>query len=219
MAKLGVVDDEQFAREIANSSSSKNTKKESVVDVIEGLPTINKGVSTGRPEGDKPLIEGIIVDKPLRGRGVGNVETPKEIRKLIADDNLTNGRASAVELASDFGISPSSVSAYSKGATSTASYNKPDAILSNYLDARKRRLSKKSLKVLQSALDVLTPEKLDGIKARDASAIAKDMSVIAKNMESQQTGTEGNNKPQFVIYAPQMRDERSYDTIVVNDNF
>lgn len=213
MAKLGVVDDEQFAREIANSSSSNNHKVGVVTGVVEGLPTINKGVSdSGRPEG-------IIVDKPLRGRGVGNVETPEEIRKLIADDNLTNGRQSAVELASDFGISPSSVSAYSKGATSTASYNKPDAILANYLDARKRRLSKKSLRVLQSALDVLTPEKLEGIKARDASAIAKDMSVIAKNMESEKKEGEGDKKPQFIIYSPQVRDERSYETIIVNDNF
>lgn len=193
MAKLGVVTEEQFKKELDNCVS----------------PVIER----------KPPNEGIIIPNKDRGRGVGNVGVPEELRKLIGEESIIHGRQSALDLASDFGISPSSVSAYTKGATSTASYHKPEDTLVRYLESRKRRITKKSLRVLTDALDTLTPEKLKTIKARDASAIAKDMSVISKNMEKTDQTTNGNNAPQFVVYAPQVRDERSYETIVVNDNY
>jgi hypothetical protein len=193
MAKMGVVSEDQFKQELENC--------------------VSKEVERHNP------IEGIVLPKTPLGRGKGNVAVPEELQKLIGDEALTNGRQAALDLASDFGISPSSVSAYTVGATSTKTYNKPEDTLVKYLESRKRRITKKSLRVLQSALSVLTPEKLNGIRARDASAIAKDMSVISKNMEKQNETVSPDNKPQFVIYAPQVRDERSYETIVVSDNF
>lgn len=194
MAKLGVVSEDQFRRELENCSDQNPKDKEKVV-------------------------EGIILPKVPLGRGTGNVGVPDELRKLIGEESIIHGRQSALDLAADFGISPSSVSAYAKGATSTKTYNNPEDTLVKYLESRKRRITKKSLRVLQSALEVLTPEKLNGIKARDASSIAKDMSVISKNMEKQNENITTDNKPQFVVYAPQVRDERSYETIIVNDNF
>jgi transcriptional regulator with XRE-family HTH domain len=194
MAKLGVVSEEQFRRELKDCSQVASLPKEKV-------------------------IEGIVLPKVPLGRGVGNVEVPEELKKLIGAEAIEHGREAALNLARDFGISSSSVSAYTNGATSTASYNNPDATLTKYLEGRKKRITKKSLRVLQSALSVLTPEKLNGIKARDASAIAKDMSVISKNMEKQDQTVSEANRPQFVVYAPQVRDERTYETIVVSDNF
>ncbi len=63
-----------------------------------------------------------------RGGGVGSVEVPNTLRNIIGEESITNGRQAAVELAQQFGISPSSVSAYGVGATSTASYaERPNA--------------------------------------------------------------------------------------------
>lgn len=195
MAKLGIVSEEQFAQELNNS-----TTKSVVSTVIH------------------PTLDGIVEQKRDRGRGKGNNEVPENLRKLIGEESIINGREAAIELAKDFGISESSVSAYTKGSTSTASYNNPDQTLQNYLAARKARASKKALRTLNKVLDHITPEKLEGIKARDLSSIAKDMSVVAKNMSpdnSQQT----SDGPKFVVYAPTIRDERSYETVIVSDNY
>lgn len=164
------------------------------------------------------VLEGTV--EPLaRGRHMGDVNVPQEIRKLIADDHLANGRESAVELARDFGISSSSVSAYAKGATSTATYHEPNKDLTNYLASRKKRITKKSLTVLQSALQEITPDKLSTLSPTKLATVAKDMSVISKNMEPKTEQGQGDNKPQFVIYAPTVKEEKNYETVIVTDGF
>lgn len=199
--KLGIVSDEQFLKELENGGGK--------LDPIP-LPTIEI-------KSDNQIIEKTD-DPKTKGRKLGDINVPENLRKLIGEEGVINGRQAALALASDFGISPSSASAYAVGSTSTKSYHNPKDTLTNYLQARKNRITKKSLRILTSALDTLTPEKLNGIRAKDASSIAKDMSTIVNNM-SDGTSEASSNKPQFVIYAPQVRDERSYETIVVTDNF
>lgn len=191
MAKLGIVDDTQFELELDNS----NAKKEY------------------RP------LDVSVIQKEDRGRHKGDNEVPSGLRKIIGEESVINGRESALALATDFGISPSSVSAYAKGATSTASINRPEITLQNYLTSRKNRASKRALRNLNNALDHITDDKLSDIKAKDLASIAKDMSVVAKNMEPANAGNENNNAPKFVVYAPTIRDERTYETIVVSDNY
>lgn len=191
MAKLGIVSDEQFDQEVSNSKT-----------VIPPKP-----------------FNAEVIQKSDRGRGKGNNEVPEGLRKIIGEESVINGRQSALELANEFGISPSSVSAYAKGATSTATIAKPEKTLVNYLTSRKNRASKKALRTLHATLDAITPDKLQDVKARDLAGIAKDMSVIAKNMEPENSKTGESNTPKFVVYAPTIRDERTYETIVVNDNY
>jgi len=72
--------------------------------------------------------------------------------------------------------------------------------------------------VLSQALAAITQEKLDYTDARDLSGIAKDMSVIIKNLEPPtQVESSGEKTPQFVIYAPSFKDERSFEVITVNE--
>ena len=161
-----------------------------------------------------------IVDKPTRGRSDGDTNIPDSLRKIIGEESVINGRQSALRLAEEFGISASSVSAYAKGATSTTSYDSPKPSIISHLNKSRARASKKAGVVLQNALSAITQDKLDYADAKDLSTIAKDMSVVIKNLEPPTDATSANpsnQTPQFVIFAPQFRDERSFESIVVNE--
>jgi transcriptional regulator with XRE-family HTH domain len=191
---IGLVTDDLFESEI---NSLNRTKSADVV--TERAPTV--------------------VDITTRGRDKGDVNVPDSLRKVIADTHLMDGRDAALELAADFGISPSSVSAYAKGATSTTSYNNPSKSLIQHINKSRERAVKRAGKTLNAALGAITQEKLDYTDADKLSGIAKDMSVIIKNLEPQQTDNSGSaaTTPQFVIFAPSFKDERSYDSIVVQE--
>jgi hypothetical protein len=77
---------------------------------------------------------------------------------------------------------------------------------------------KKAAKTLNAALGSITQEKLDYLDADKVSGIAKDMSVIIKNLEPKvDPSSTGQATPQFVIFAPQFRDERQFDMITVQE--
>lgn len=164
---------------------------------------------SGVKESHSKVVE---IIKPGRSKGDSNV--PESLRKVIAEEALLNGRQSALQIAETFGVSSSSVSAYANGATSTTSYNSPSKSLIQHINKSRERAVKKASKTLNAALSAITQEKLDYSDASDLSGIAKDMSVIIKNLEPKQE-SEGETKstPQFVIYAPQFRDERTFEVI------
>lgn len=194
---MGIVSDSDFEAELAKSQSNNS-------------PTHSK--TTIEP----PSITGEIVDVN-RGRGVGNTNVPDGLRKIIGEESVINGRQSAIELASQFGISASSVSAYDAGATSTSSYNeRPNK---PFLDESRLRVQKRARNKLMQSLAALTTDKLDGAKARDLAGIARDMSAVIKNMEPDSTGPNGqiNNGPTFIIYSPQQKKEESYPVIHVSE--
>lgn len=189
---IGVVSDDAFFKEL---DSYKN-------------PSVSKPVEVITPE---------IVDLPTKGRSEGDVNIPDSLRKIIGETAVIDGRKEALQIAEMFGISDSSVSAYAKGATSTTSYNEPSKSIISHINKSRQRSIKKAQNKLNGALEALTQEKLDYADAKDLSTIAKDMSVIIKNLEPDKVTNEGESKiqPQFVIFAPQFRDERSFDTINV----
>jgi len=163
---------------------------------------------------DTPVIQEI----PKRGRKDGDVAVPESLQKIIGEEALLNGRASAVNLAAEFGLSPSSASAYAVGATSTSSYNQPKSSILSHINKSRERATKRAAKTLNAALSAITQEKLDYLDADKVSGIAKDMSVIIKNLEPKvDPSSQPNQAPQFVIFAPQFKDERSYDTITVQE--
>lgn len=165
-----------------------------------------------KPESPKP--DATIVDI-TRGRPEGSVEVPNGLRKIIGDEAITNGRQSALELARTFGISPSSVSAYANGSTSTASYDeKPNGSLINL---SKDRVAKRARGKLMKALHHINDDKLEGAKARELAGIAKDMSVVIKNMEPDNPQGQVNNGPTFVFYSPQPRKEDTFDVIFAKE--
>jgi hypothetical protein len=187
------------------------------------LSRLNRGSEKESPKVESPQIEShnpevVIEDIPKRGRSEGDKNVPDSLRQIIAEEALLNGRESALSLAKDFNISSSSVSAYTKGATSTTTYNAPSKSIISHINKSRERAVKRASKTLNAALGAITQEKLDYADASDLSGIAKDMSVIIKNLEPQkEVETDGKQVPQFVIYAPQFKDERVFESIVVNE--
>lgn len=184
---IGLVNDEEFEAELARIGSVRTPVK----------PT--------------PVL---IIEQEKRGRKEGDNNVPVSLRAVLAEEHLMNGRASALQMASELGISPSSVSAYAKGATSTASYDKPKESIVSVVNAARVRATKRAAKTMNAALSAITQAKLDYTDADKLSGIAKDMSVIIKNLEPRvDPGSQGQLSPQFTIYAPQFRDERSFEII------
>lgn len=156
-----------------------------------------------------------IIQEINRGRGEGNIEVPNGLRKIIGDESVTQGRASALELANNFGISPSSVSAYAQGAHSTSSIDtKPD--ISGIITA-KLRIAKKARNRLVTALNAITPDKISEAKVKDIAGVAKDMSAIIKNMEPESGRNVSENGPTFIFYSPQFRKEEHFDVVQVKE--
>ena len=179
---MGVVNDEDFDKEIQNSS----------------IP-----------------ITGDVVTMPRPGRKEGDVNVPESLRKIIGETSEIEGRQSALDFAQSLGISPSSVSAYANGATSTATYDTPSEPITNHIKERKNKVVGSALTRLTRALGGLTKDKIQTSSAREISAIAKDMAQVVKMMEPEDNGN-GADKvraPQFLVYAPTMIDERRFEVI------
>jgi len=161
-----------------------------------------------------------IVEKPHKGRASDgtSVNVPDSLRKIIGETSVIEGRQEALGLAELFNISPSSVSAYANGSTSTKSYQEPSKSILTHINRSRERAIKKAHKTLNTALDEITPNKLEDVKARELAGIAKDMSAIIKNLEPEvPTVDEGAKGPQFVIFAPQFVKEERFDTITVDE--
>lgn len=191
---MGIVSDKDFEKELGNSTPKP----------------IEKPVPTNQP------ITGEIRDVN-RGRGENSVEVPNSLRNLIGEESAINGRHAALQLGESFGISPSSVSAYGVGATSTSSYaERPNAPTIN---GAKERIAKRARGKLMRALHKITDEKLDAANAKDLAGIAKDMSAVVKSMEPEtpKGPSENSNGPTFVFYAPQFRKEEHYDIVHVKE--
>jgi hypothetical protein len=186
--KMGIVSDKEFEKELDKTDIKPITDSRAKIQIIE------------------------------RGRGKNNNEVPDSLRKVIGETSVTDGRQQAVELGRNFGISPSSVSAYSNGATSTSSYN--DRVNGSEIDYAKVKITSKAIGKLKQALHHITPDKLSEAKPRDLAGIARDMSAIVKNMEpeSPQTKTPGNS-PQFIFYSPQFVKQESFEVIDAKDDF
>lgn len=197
---MGIVTDKQFHSTLDDCKPKNNNE-----------PIPNSNSADVNPD----AIKGEIIDTH-RGRGEGNLQVPNGLRKLIGAESVTNGRQSAVELAESLGISPSSVSAYDVGATSTSTYaDRPNQ--SHIVDS-KLKVAKRARNKLMSALKHITEDKLVATTAKDLSGIAKDMSAVIRNMEPEQPKLVNNdNGPKFVFYAPQFRKESNYEVVVAKE--
>jgi hypothetical protein len=188
---MGIVSDKDFDKELGN---------------LTPCPPMPVGGTNGK---------GIaIVDIP-RGRGP-NPEVPDSLRQIIGEEAAINGRANGLAIASQFGISPSSVSAYTNGSTSTATMDEQPG-LARINDA-KLRVAKKARNRLVMALNAITDEKIAIAKVKDIAGVAKDMATVIRTMEPDTPkGLGGSNGPTFIFYSPQMRSEKVFEVVHVKE--
>ena len=205
---MGIVDDSAFESELSSLRDSPIHKP-----TIPFIPA--PSVSESPTPSSIGNTEILPAETNTRGRKPGDVNVPESLRSFIAVTAVNEGRDAALALAKDFGISPSSVSAYSNGATSTKSYNQPSEQIKGVVDKAKKKISIKARKRLNLALENITAEKLAEAKVRDVAAIAKDMAVVMKSMDpdDDSTGKIVNNGPTFMIYAPPVKSESDYPVI------
>lgn len=159
-----------------------------------------------------------IIVEDVRGRGKGNVEIPDGLRKIIGENAVEEGSKETKELTRALGISDSSLSAYKHGATGTSSYNNPSSELGSHINQTKGRIARKATSKLFKALNLIDHDKLKNEDARTLSGVAKDMSVIIKNMEPEAEkahGTTNNNT--FILHAPMLLPEDRFEVIQANE--
>lgn len=190
---LGIISTEELNKELGQSN------KEPVIEpIIERAPEV------------------IIKDLPTIGRPEGKKEVPEPLRKLIGEESL-NG-TSFEELKRTFDVSMSSISAYKKGATSTATYNKPEPELKNHVDNVRKDIQERAGNKLQIALDSMRPDKFEKASLRVLAGVASQLSAVVKNMEPDNR-QERNDAPlaQFVFMVPSMKKEEQYEVIEVEN--
>ena len=185
---LGILTDDEFDQEVAKANSNGSLKKPS----------------------EETLARIVQIE---RGRG-NKQETPESARKLISE--LAINGADVSEIAHEFNVSPSSISAYKHGSTSTASYNEPNKELRKHNNLVRDRIIKKARKKLVLAIDSIDEQKIADCDARGLAGIAKDMSAVIKNLEPE-IKESGNLNAQFVFFAPQVKKEIDYPIIDVID--
>jgi transposase len=198
-----VLSDDKFTEEMSKfcSGSSK------LVNSNETKPNSDKEPIVARTEPGGKVID------ILRGRGTNRVEIPNSVRILVAEEAINGTKAKQVSEA--FGISESSISAYKRDATSTASYDTPNKDLQEANNIVRENITEQARSKLLSALAHVTDEKLAEAKLRDVAAVANSMSGIIKNMEP--NGPSQVNNTQVIVYKPRMRDEDEFEVITVNE--
>lgn len=162
-----------------------------------------------------------LLEEPIRtevkeiehGRGLGKLETPPSVRALIATEALVG--VPSKELSETFGVSPSSVSAYKNGATSTSSYHEPDPKLKEAIDSSRDRIIGPAQSRLIKALEAISDEKLNDAKVSIASGVARDMSTIIKNLQPDPSVIVNQNK--VIVFRPRQKEEDDYESIVVDE--
>jgi hypothetical protein len=184
-------------------------------DFDSELDSLNKNPSDAKPSPDTTTIPTAEVVDVSKGRG-SNPEVPNSLRKLIGEEAVTNGRQAALDLAKTFNLSPSSVSAYAVGATSTATIderpNEP------HIAGIRGKITRKAFSTLHKAIKHITEDKLQATSAKELAGIAKDMSAVVRTMEpDNKQPTNVNNGPTFVFYSPQQRREDSFDVVFAKE--
>jgi len=149
-----------------------------------------------------------------KGRG-NSPGVPESLQKIIGENAIEEGNK-ATEVLTDFlGISNSSLTAYKNGATSTASYHDGKGELKDHTNNARNAVATRARNKLMNSLAFLTKDKLEAAKAKDLAGIARDMSVIIKNMEPE-VSKESTNQT-FILYAPRPRLESEFEVIDVGE--
>ncbi len=152
--------------------------------------------------------DGVVLPR-LVGRGPIK-EKPEMVRQLLAETALEGNTSKDVARA--FGVSPQAVNAYRNGATSCATYNQPDLNLNQAVNNKKLATKELAHQRIVDALTAITPAKISEAGLKTQASVARDMSVVYKNLIDEPDEKQQN--VQFVIFAPQIKTEDDYNPAI-----
>lgn len=204
---LGICSDKDFESELINSSvdySQLRQRPSNSMDDVTNTEVISPTILPMNPQG--------------RISDVNNV--PQSLRKILGETVATEGLRSAMQLADSFGgISQPTLSTYARGEVSPHSKTNASNDMFEYVNGRKTKITKRALNKLNLAMSLIDENKLLGCDAKELSTVAKDMAQIVKHMEPAAKETETKDPVQFHFYAPVVKNEAHYETIVAKDNY
>lgn len=146
--------------------------------------------------------EVIITEKVIHLPGKNGINLSEEVRTEIA----TRARLgeSQTNLASEFNITQANVSSIERGRTKGI-----DEVKVEETTNRARDLA---LERLMQSLGLLTEDKLSGCSAKDLSVIASNMGRVVEKINPKTVQADNIN---FIIYAPELKQERAYETVEI----
>lgn len=169
-----------------------------------------------KPEVLTPEVLPARVEQIKPGGRDNSPNTPDSLRKIIGEEYLTNGRASAQALAKTFGISSRAVGSYAVGGTSpnTQATHRPNK---EFLNGVREKITKRASHRLNLALNHITDEKLASANVKDVAQVARSMSSIIKDMQPEIENADRPVPPQILVYAPTVRNEEKFEVIYAKD--
>jgi len=210
---LGNVSNEDFEAEVNNSAGQPLIPTRLIKDAEFPL---NESV----PQEPEIVTSDVIIKRMGAGRQVGDVNVPQSVRTLLADTTVFEGRREGNQLADVFGVSHGSVGVYATPNSKLAENLSPDIRqdINSFLTGKKEKISKKAIARLSMAMNHITEEKLQDLGAVALGTVAKDMAAVVKSMEPKEESKQDNNV-QFLMYAPQVKNENHYQTVTAKDNY
>lgn len=129
----------------------------------------------------------------------------ENLKEEVRDEIATRARLGekGTSLAKEFGVTQGEVSAIKTGKVPIDE----EKVGKTISEVRDRALDR-----LMSSLGLLTDDKLSGCSAKDLSVIASNMGRV---VEKTFPRSEGSDKINLIIYAPELRQEKSYNVIEV----
>jgi hypothetical protein len=153
---------------------------------------------------DKVLTPEVqVIEKVISLPGKNRINLTKEERTEIAIETRS-GSLSQVESARAHGVEVLTVNNIHSGKTKGINEEKVEEVINTVRD--------RALDRLMASLGLLTDDKLSGCSAKDLSVIASNMGRV---VEKTTPKTEVPDNINFIIYTPELKQERAYETIEV----
>ena len=153
-------------------------------------------------------VTGIVINSHKHGGRGDNDNVSPALREVIAEDALSG--IPAKEISKAYGVSASSISAYKNGATSTATYHKPQERLASAVDKTRDKIHRRASSKLLRALTEITDDKLKDSKATDLSTIAANMSRVIEKTSPKESNAIQNN---IIFVSPTQIHRDNYEVI------
>ncbi len=151
---------------------------------------------------NKPEIK--LIEKEIKLPG--NIEKRGNLSKAERTEIAIRSRTgeNQLHIAREFGITQANVGVIERGKAKGIDEDKVQRIINNVKD--------RALDRLMASLGLLDDDKLSGCSAKDLSIIASNMGRVVEKVTPK---TEAPDNINFIIYSPELKQEKAYDVVEI----